>query len=505
MKSENIKQVFKCYIKTLSPVHIGCDEVYEPTGFVMTEDKQHITVSHPVSFISNLSEEDRKRFSEICSKGTVSSLIEIYKFLRNRPVDGRKVEVCNDFVDHYRSTLSIPTDNERRVQQELNKFSIHRTAFLDADQRPYIPGSGIKGALRTAYLNLLAENKQTYGLSGRIKGHELEKKLMDYSGIQDDPFRLVKVSDFRPVGDIKTRIVYGVNEKKRSSNRVARGIPLIFEVIQPSSVFEGVISVEKPVNGTKINKPVSMEQLLKGAVSFYCKEKEREMHELQVIGVPAPAELDNERVLLRCGRHNGAESLTINGFRSIKIMGKRGERSKFQDSATTFWLASEVRRPKLKKNLQPFGWVCINELTDEDIAKFSKIEKEFKKELSLDLDQRKYEANKRCELKTRAEETEKKKQVEAEQLHLEEEKRKIELEAMSPEERSIVEVMGPSVTENRVVEIFNTIEEFSDDNKIALAKALKQYWEKLGKWKKKKCTSKQWNKVKKIKEIIGEA
>ena len=31
------KQTFKCYIKTLSPIHVECDEVYEPTGFVMDE------------------------------------------------------------------------------------------------------------------------------------------------------------------------------------------------------------------------------------------------------------------------------------------------------------------------------------------------------------------------------------------------------------------------------------------------------------------------------------
>jgi CRISPR/Cas system CSM-associated protein Csm5 (group 7 of RAMP superfamily) len=30
------------YIKILSPVHIGCDEVYEPAGFIVNEQTEHL-------------------------------------------------------------------------------------------------------------------------------------------------------------------------------------------------------------------------------------------------------------------------------------------------------------------------------------------------------------------------------------------------------------------------------------------------------------------------------
>ena len=46
---------------------------------------------------------------------------------------------------------------------------------------------------------------------------------------------------------------------------------------------------------------------------------------------------------------------------------------------------------------------------------------------------------------------------------------------------------------------------FSDENKKKLALALKTYWEDHEKWEKKKCTKKQWNKVQKVKEILGES
>ena len=56
--------------------------------------------------------------------------------------------------------------------------------------------------------------------------------------------------------------------------------------------------------------------------------------------------------------------------------------------------------------------------------------------------------------------------------------------------------------ESRVVEIFNKIDEFSDENRKALASVLKTYWETHGKWEKKGCSKKQWQKVQKVKEIL---
>jgi len=74
---------------------------------------------------------------------------------------------------------------------------------------------------------------------------------------------------------------------------------------------------------------------------------------------------------------------------------------------------------------------------------------------------------------------------------------------MSPEERDIARVNDSSVSENEVVEIFNRIDEFSEQNKKALARALMQYWIAHGKWT-GKVSDKQKNKIKKITGILEE-
>jgi len=375
-----MKEPVKFHIRTISPIHIGCDEVYEPTSFVLDENAQQMIVFDPLSFISKMGDDDKAKFSQICARGTIASILEIYKFMQDKTVEGRVVGVCHDFLDHYRQTLSIPLRNQREIQQNLNNFAIPRTAFRSIDQRPYIPGSSLKGALRTAYLNLMESEKKLSQRGKERNAKKLEKQLMEYDGIPSDPFRMVKVSDFTPVSETRTRIVYGVNEKKKQTDRDARGLPLIFEVVPPGSDFVGTIAVDSPPHGSDIRKHVSIEKLLSSTV-FYTKEKRREDKELSDIGIVTNSDNSwfqgqKNSFLVRVGRHSGAESVTIEGHRDIFIMGKRGEK-KHRNHATTLWLASEKRKPQSNKYLSPFGWAVIAQINPDLSRRFQEEEKAF--------------------------------------------------------------------------------------------------------------------------------
>ena len=501
-----MKEPIKFYIQTISPVHIGCDEFYEPTDFVLDENARKMIVFDPLSFISQMENADKSEFSQICAKGTIASILEIYKFMQNKTAEGRVVDVCAGFLEHYKQTLSLPIRNPREIQKNLNSFAIPRTAFRSIDQRPYIPGSTIKGALRTAYLNLMESEKKLSEKGKERNARNLEQRLMEYNGIPTDPFRMVKVSDFMPVGETQTRIVYGINKKKKPSDRDARGLPLIFEVILPGSAFVGTIAVDSPLPGSGIRKFVSMEKLLDSSTLFYANEKERETKELSNIGVKVISDTrfqdDKNSFLARVGRHSGAESVTIEGHRDISIMGKRGER-KYLNHATTLWLASDKRKPVSMNNLHPFGWVRLNRLTDDLSEEFQIKEQESQKKENKYQEIRQAEAERKAAVIRQANEIAAKRGRKAEEKRLAEEKRKAALEAMSPEERDVAAVNDPKITENQVVEIYNRIDDFSDENKTTLALSLKTYWEAHGKWEKKDCSNKQLKKVQKVKNILG--
>ncbi|OIP91924.1 MAG: type III-A CRISPR-associated RAMP protein Csm5 [Syntrophaceae bacterium CG2_30_58_14] len=358
-------------IRVLSPVHIGCDEVYEPMSFVIDENAGRLISFDPQTFIRGLGEGDKRNFSEICRKGTLESLLELYKFMRGRNVPGHAVNICPGLVDDYRRTLRLSVTDGRKIQQELNNFSIARTAFNLYTQLPYLPGSAIKGAFRTAYLDRQSQSRsgaagrQVDGGPTRVSGREakeLEKTLLDGGSFETDPFRMLKISDFIPAGPVKTRVVYAVNEKKVPSKFKARGPYQILEVIEPGAVFVGTIGIIEPEKTAGIKNPLRRETLFDSVAGFYTREKRREDDELREIDVsPIDGHLAGMLALARIGRHSGAESVTIEGHRRIRIMKGKGERPGTSDHATTFWLASDASKSYAKTQLRPFGWVVIGD------------------------------------------------------------------------------------------------------------------------------------------------
>ncbi len=514
----------KCCLQNFSPIHIGCDEVYEPTGYVVDRNNNCLIIFDPLLFIAKLSQADKEKFSAICKKGTIESILEIYNFFQNRPAQGRTVKICNGFMDHYNQVLKLPPV---KIKKELNNFKIERTAFCAFDQRPYIPGSAVKGALRTAYLNSLANKGKDYSsyieslnqrntknLRNRkpeIKVHkELEEKLLlldrvsNKEKIYKDPFRLVKVSDFMPVGDIKTKICYAVNKKKKISNSEAKGFAQILETILPGSLFVGEIIVNAPQTPDAVSDAIELKNLLENSHFFYGKEKSREDSELNNIKVvPPETPKVKDITLIRIGRHSGAESVTIEKYRDIKIMLNRGHT--FKNYATTLWLASEFRNPNHNKLLSPFGWAALNPLTPDMEKQLKVDEAAFQNNLKQALSEEKRKQEELLLQKEQEQDRRQKEKQQEEEIRKAKEQRAAELEAMTPEQRILAELGDSSILENRVVEIYNKIDEFSEENKRALAMALKKYWERCGKWKKKNCSKKQRLKVQKIKEILEES
>lgn len=62
----------------------------------------------------------------------------------------------------------------------------------------YIPGSSIKGAIRTALLEKLRKDKGVYNEvdEKQVKNKFIENNLLNSSSVQSDPFKYLKISDF---------------------------------------------------------------------------------------------------------------------------------------------------------------------------------------------------------------------------------------------------------------------------------------------------------------------
>lgn len=362
----------KVRLHVLTPIHIGCDDVYEPTSFVIDENKNKLIEFDPFDFVNSLNDRQRQDFLRVCSG---DNLLMIMKFINKNSFKekGIEIDIPQCLVKHYKKILTLSSFDKKLI---INQFKIEKTAYNPLTKLPYIPGSSLKGSIRTAYLSALANVKNISNWPG--KADDLETKLLDRregrEKMTTDPFRMIKVSDLFPLGNVKRKIVYAVNRKKEKNNTSTivdkSGIYTIFETIQPETIFEGIIDINIPDERANILKPITAENLLLSIHKFYAKilnEETKLLHE--VFGIRHQAglicnakfreKLKKSCFVIRIGKHSGAEAVTIEGNRKIRI--KQGENKPplELDHATTIWFASDTPKPENNSSLLPFGWAIL--------------------------------------------------------------------------------------------------------------------------------------------------
>lgn len=498
-------------ITTKSPIHIGCDEVYEPTSFIIDTQTRELISFETASFLEQLDSDALDKFSTICKKGTIVSLLELLKFMRSQAelAEGQRVSVPSAFLEHYESTLSLPL-KENRVKQELNSFQIKRTAFDPLSESAYIPGSAIKGSIRTAILNLRNKTKH---LPSQRNNRGLQERLLDFQfgHLESDPFRLLKVSDFFAIGEAKRAIVYAVDQKKKITDKEAQAPYQILESVVPGTEFIGSITLLAPPRGSGIEKPLSIEEVRKAILSFYGSEKQREDQELANIGCkPSQLIASEKHYPMRLGRHSGAECVTVEGHRNIKILQGRGKDPKFLDHATTIWLAAGTKKPSSPSNLQPFGWVVYEELsTDSGQSELQKAS--VQKEANLEKLEKKIASRKQRdeEMKAQQEAAERAAAEKAAQLAAEiaareaaAEKERQTLAAMSSADRIVYLIQKPDSSEAILDDQVNQLAQLQEEEQQQVAAQIRAHWEAENKWTKKQCSNAQWERVKKIRTVL---
>jgi len=377
---------YKITIEALSPIHIGCDEVLSPVEFVIDSEERKLIKFSLFDLLGALSLEEKNELDRISNKKDPSALVELYKFYAYRLKDKikkltniKKYDIPYELAKRYDEVLRLTQDE---ILQNFNNFEIPRTYFNPLTDQPIIPGSSLKGALRTGYLEfLLKKNENNPSIRGVIERvnninlqtrrreineilETLEKKLLNFSGPSEDPFGALKISDLNPIFPIETKILYQVNVSKQKGETRGR-LTLPIEVIPPGAKFEGILEIKAETENLKRNPvKIEMSKLIEGVWGHFCEIFKNEhnlakninfkmfgLHECDKIDIK-----ESKAILIKLGKHSGAEAMTIDKIRKILIR-REGNRTEYQTSPTTIWLASEQ-----KKNISqamPFGWALL--------------------------------------------------------------------------------------------------------------------------------------------------
>ncbi|MDP7132457.1 MAG: RAMP superfamily CRISPR-associated protein [Planctomycetota bacterium] len=367
---------FQLIINILSPVHIGCGTDYDPTSYVIDADEGLLYGFNVTDFAETLNPGEHQNISEISdlrgrqALGNMRSFIHKHKD-RIKPLANHRVPVARGFSREYRNVVA-GTGSGRPYSQ----LEVARTFFNPISNEPIIPGSSIKGAIRTAVLSHLND-----GNPSPDKKHYASDLLG--GTFSEDPFRLVKIQDanHKPKEDGNLqKVVYAVNKYRTEDGELlsGRGIATCLEVIQHQQAngCSFVSTLTFPSLGNVSGKvPDNDKRWGFGGLASMCNEFYRpklekeldilKMHNgkwvrsirLQLSTDQVAGRLSrNTAFILRVGHHSGAECVTMDGARRIMIRRGRGQKS-FEKEPTTKWFATDDNEGSV--GLLPFGWLLV--------------------------------------------------------------------------------------------------------------------------------------------------
>nr|MDO8113253.1 type III-A CRISPR-associated RAMP protein Csm5 [Candidatus Sigynarchaeota archaeon] len=325
-------------ITGMSPVHVGSGKVYSQLDYIAEGQTVHVLDFDSIlaelnpSSIDDLTREIEENFKGNIWKGNVSEFLGRYK------LEWKK------HVEHTIPLRGTIGDNEIR-------------RFIKTGNEIYIPGSSIKGAIRTAILSsiLNAAPQRVQQVKGGIVNYFNDRevnRLLQGRGAQDDLLRALQVSDCivdDPTGSTTITAVDILHLRKPQDS-----IPMFYEVLKEHFSGHGSIKIDAPlVASGNVNAgafKLSKDNVIKALNDFSHEIVKHELETLASTGFPAfkPAigfylELDKQLKGLQQG-----EFIARLGMGSSSI-------------AVTLYLVLRRDRDILEKILHRAGYFTFNE------------------------------------------------------------------------------------------------------------------------------------------------
>ena len=444
----NFFQQQKLVISTLTPVHIGTGEDYEPGNYII--DQSYLHAFDPSILANKLTDLQAQQLLAIVEKDPINeqALIKLQQFFKQNSVLAKeiasyKVPVSKELEQFYEKRLGHVVQHERnnrngRHKKVANKLEIERTCQNHHNNQYYIPGSSLKGAIRTAIVDKL--NRKTFLNRDEQRNKKtsavIQKEALHYHQVSDDPLKLLKLSDTvfkqEKQNDLpQSAIHFCVNRKrkpaKKSSMAEDKGLYQILECISKNQYREIKTDIrifedkDNKLQGLGVN---SIEKIAQLCNCYYLPILLKELLQLKVLNMLPPAwdqmmqtllegtlskQLQQGRAfLLKIGKHGGADTKTLNEIRNIYIP----QLKKSLPEPTTYWLAANDE--KSSADLLPFGWILLENADAPELTELKTYMQEHTQHIRQQV---------KADKEKQQIENELKKQREKEQqLHIEEEK-----------------------------------------------------------------------------------
>jgi CRISPR-associated protein Csm5 len=397
-------------LTTLSPLHIGSGEEYEPTGFVADTQKKVIYPFNPSSV--PLPAEAMEEFVTLMEgEPSIKSIyafydrhIDLYKAHATGavPYDAELQKGLAQLVrgqvrgaeEGSRSKGSSGKKGQKAEQKEAGNVisrTMHR--FIGGSDVPYVPGSTLKGAIHTALLDRVAASRA--GTLRPPSDHRELDKCVVLGEMSTSPMRFVSVEDFQSEESdaVYHRIIKQLgryrNDGPNSDKDCMPHVNIEVIGIGLYRCMQGAITLEHLDVPAALAKNIknmfrqdyvykSIEEVFKDLNRFSLNEFEQELSfwkqsdprslrwitELKNLLDAIRPDLDAGRIALtRLGKSTGSANFTIRvpGWAKIGVQkGKQGKKEEVHLAKTL--KVARYGAPGREVRI-PFGWVLL-ERTD---------------------------------------------------------------------------------------------------------------------------------------------
>jgi len=494
MNFQKIRTVYQCEIRLLSPVHVGSGKKYVNNFDFFCEGKTIKVFDHKRLFALV----EKLGGSRIESFAAAVEEKQLSRWLRENSIN------INEAVVHSFS-WSDHTEAKDIIRHLRNGFGL-----------PIIPGSSLKGIFRTAIISFLAGNDSTDLLKRaltRLKRERPNIKFADSALCKEvlgqdaktNLMRSLTVADFTFVPEdlqIQTACVTRLTSKNRMTRK---GWNILIEKLNQNATSSSQVSFDDFLIAQS-----------KGKQSFNFRAYLTLPWLLEALRERTEKHLNSEQSFLSAKNGDYVDSMKRfyenlaqdhkNLQENEAIMqfawgcGWKGMTGELIDQSA---LTPEIRNilklapehssfpfPKSRRvavtgtEAIPMGWIRLRFTSKE----------EFRQAQAIKLQKEKDDQNRRDE--------EKQRQKNEQRIWA----------SMSEIDRFVAIIHGDDIarsqagTQDPLAECWKRIDTVSPDDQKKLATAFREVWEPdPKKWIRKQCSKKQWEKVKKIRSILGEA
>lgn len=321
-------------ISPITPVHIGSGEPIEPFRYKLFKDEDGVpslAVLDLDKLFDSLSDRDRRALN---TKLDSCNYVALRKFIHD----------IADESEHSICTLEVTEDAWNTLLKSVDKVDreggVHLHIRNPISGEPYIPGSSLKGSIRTALINYWAnkapgnkvkvddrfDRRSSANFEARVMGNQKQDMLKD-------PLICLNVPDI-PMDEYATYIsgVEIVRPKlARSRDREESNAKiLIFREVtwtnsdDENQVFSTKIRLADQNFASKraLPKSITPEEICTACNSFYIPNLESEVKRFEVSADCLDALQDakqivcenpKQKAIIRVGRHSHFENVTIKG------------------------------------------------------------------------------------------------------------------------------------------------------------------------------------------------